>query len=104
VMVTREGRFKVLDFGLAKLEAPDSDPNLTNTPTESRAADLTSEGQVFGTVAYMSPEQARGVRVDPRSDVFSLGIALYQMATGARPFHGASAGDTISSILRDHPR
>jgi eukaryotic-like serine/threonine-protein kinase len=102
VMVTREGRVKVLDFGLAKLEAADSNPNLTSTPTESRA-DLTSEGQVFGTVAYMSPEQARGGKVDARSDVFSLGIVLYQMVTGERPFQGASAVDMISSILRDTP-
>jgi TolB-like protein/Tfp pilus assembly protein PilF len=102
VMVTREGRVKVLDFGLARVEAPDSDANLTSTPTESRA-NLTSEGQVFGTVAYMSPEQARGGRVDARSDVFSLGIVLYQMLTGERPFQGASAVDLISSILRDKP-
>ena len=103
VMVTREGRVKVLDFGLAKREAADSNPNLTSTPTESRA-DLTSEGQVFGTVAYMSPEQSRGGKVDARSDVFSLGVLLYQMLTGERPFQGASAADLISSILRDTPR
>ena len=102
VMVTREGRVKVLDFGLAKLEAAGSNPDLTNTPTESRA-DLTSEGQVFGTVAYMSPEQTRGGKVDARSDVFSLGVVFYQMLTGERPFHGASAADMISSILRDTP-
>jgi serine/threonine-protein kinase len=102
VMVTREGRVKVLDFGLAKLEAADSRPDLTSTPTQSRA-DLTSEGQVFGTVAYMSPEQTRGGKVDARSDVFSLGVVLYQMVTGERPFQGASAVDMISSILRDTP-
>src|SRR6266542_2959271 len=102
VMVTSEGRVKVLDFGLAKREPADSDANLTNTPTESRA-ELTSEGQVFGTVAYMSPEQARGGKVDARSDVFSLGVLLYQMLTGERPFKGASGADMISSILRDRP-
>ena len=102
VMVTREGRVKVLDFGLAKREVCDSDPDSSSTPTESRA-NLTGEGQVYGTVAYMSPEQARGAKVDPRSDVFSLGVVLYQMLTGERPFRGASAADLISSILRDRP-
>jgi serine/threonine protein kinase/tetratricopeptide (TPR) repeat protein len=102
VMITREGRIKVLDFGLAKLEAPDSGPNATDIETASRV-ELTGEGKVFGTVAYMSPEQARGGRVDARSDVFSLGVVLYQMLTGERPFKGKASADLISSILRDQP-
>ena len=102
VMITREGRVKVLDFGLAKLESPDSGPNATDMETASRA-ELTGEGKVFGTVAYMSPEQARGGKIDARSDVFSLGVVLFQMLTGERPFKGDAAADMISSILRDQP-
>ncbi|HKC24782.1 MAG TPA: protein kinase, partial [Thermoanaerobaculia bacterium] len=102
VMLTREGRLKVLDFGLAKLVATESDPNVTDLPTASRVQ-LTSEGTVFGTVAYMSPEQARGGKVDARSDVFALGVVLYEMLTGERPFKGVSSVDIISSILRDAP-
>ena len=102
VMITREGRVKVLDFGLAKLELADSGPNATDIETASRA-DLTGEGKIFGTVAYMSPEQARGGKIDARSDVFSLGVVLYQMLTGERPFKGHASVDLISSILRDQP-
>ncbi len=102
VMITRDGRVKVLDFGLARLGGVDSNPDLSSSPTGSRA-NLTGEGQVFGTVAYMSPEQARGATVDARSDVFSLGVVLYQLLTGERPFTGTTAVDLISSILRDKP-
>jgi TolB-like protein/predicted Ser/Thr protein kinase len=98
VMLTEEGRVKVLDFGLAKqlapLEALDS-----TAPTETR----TTEGQVVGTVPYMAPEQLRGERVDARADIFALGVMLYEMVTGARPFQGASSADLVSAILREEP-
>ena len=100
VMVTPDGRAKVLDFGLAKLREADLDPDgLTRMP----ASDLTGEGRIMGTVAYMSPEQAEGKPVDPRSDIFSLGVMLHELGTGKRPFTGDTNVSVISSILKDTP-
>ena len=108
VMVRPDRHVKVLDFGLAKLrEAADE----SGTPIEDEATqiatfseEMTREGRVFGTAAYMSPEQARGLAVDFRSDIFSLGIVLYEMATGVSPFRGNTMTDTLSAIVRDQPR
>ncbi|MCH7547975.1 MAG: serine/threonine-protein kinase [Candidatus Krumholzibacteriota bacterium] len=100
IMIDNQGSVKVLDFGLAK--RADQTPSLEEARTVGPDA-VTQEGMVLGTVAYMSPEQAEGKPVDSRSDVFSLGIILYEMATGERPFKGYTNISTISSILRDDP-
>jgi TolB-like protein len=99
VMVTEDGRVKVLDFGLAKeLHAGNSsDATLTS-------AGFTEVGVVMGTPAYMSPEQIRGSAIDQRTDIFSLGTLLYQLASGHRPFKGHSAAELASAILRDTPQ
>jgi Tol biopolymer transport system component/tRNA A-37 threonylcarbamoyl transferase component Bud32 len=100
IMVDAEGRLRVLDFGLAKLHEPMGSGGDTQVATVTSD---TVQGQVIGTVAYMSPEQAEGKAVDPRSDVFSLGTVLYEMASGARPFRGETLMSTIGSILKDEP-
>jgi Tol biopolymer transport system component len=94
------GRVKVLDFGLAKLEEGSSH---AGAQAELPTALLTGEGRILGTVAYMSPEQAEGKGIDARSDLFSLGVVLYEMATGRRPFTGDTSVSIVSSIVKDTP-
>ncbi|MCZ6649229.1 MAG: protein kinase, partial [Acidobacteria bacterium] len=101
IMVGDDGRLKVLDFGLAKLRKDiATDASGTQLPTAS----VTGEGRIVGTAAYMSPEQAEGKSLDARSDIFSLGIILYEMATGRRPFAGDTAMSTLSAIIREEPQ
>jgi len=99
VMVIPGDQVKVLDFGVAK---PDADPALSNTLPAS-GGPITEEGRVLGTPGYMAPEQARGERVDGRADVFSIGVVLYEMVTGVRPFQGGSSMDIIVATTRDEP-
>ena len=99
VMITPDRRVKVLDFGLAKLAESEQAAMGVTVP----AADLTGAGRIMGTTAYMSPEQAEGKAVDPRSDVFSLGVMVYEMAIGERPFKGDTQVSILSAILKDHP-
>jgi serine/threonine protein kinase len=99
VMITRDGRVKVLDFGLAKEMR-----GLAADDETVASFDQTRAGVVMGTPAYMSPEQISGGAVDHRTDIFSIGLLLYEMATGRRPFQGRTHAELAAAILRDSPR
>jgi serine/threonine-protein kinase len=103
VMLRRDGILKVLDFGLAKLTERQT-PAAIDVDAATRAKVITEPGAVMGTPQYMSPEQARGQKVDQRTDIFSLGVVLYEMIAGRSPFDGVNALDVISAILQKEPQ
>ena len=101
IMIRDDGYVKVLDFGLAKLT--EYEMQLADVEADTRRMVATNPGVIMGTVSYMSPEQARGRPVDKRTDIWSLGVVIYEMVTGERPFTGETTSDVIAAILRSDP-
>src|SRR6476646_1565341 len=103
IFVTERGQAKILDFGLAKLVRSESWAEGEGTTIDPDETHLTSPGMAVGTIAYMSPEQARGQELDARTDLFSLGAVLYQVTTGKHPFPGSTSAVVFENILRNTP-
>src|SRR4030095_14475890 len=98
IMLNERNQLKILDFGLAKLMVPTSVAS-----GDHQTAELTALGTPFGTASYMSPEQARGERADTRSDIFSLGVVMYEMIAGRLPFKGKTSVDVMHGVMHDEP-